>query len=320
VAPANGTGVVLAHRELMAASRALRATSCELRAASSALRASSHAPVAANRPCETALFDRSQTALRRAAEIKAGLQTTMSVSAELKDAIARGGVPTALGRALERCLSSLRADSAAVMIGSGRGLAGEFRASRQQFPRLLDDLELVLGEGPGTDIFATGLPVVVVDMSRSGSRWPVYAPAALEAGVSATFGLPLRDGHAIIGAFVVSTHNPGWPDTRTFHEAMKLADICSDRLITMQRQARTGQVALSLEPLIHRFTELNQAAGKVSASLGIAPPDALTLIRARLWRTAGSIADATEEIVKETHNRGGTAHRTWPDSCSGSQP
>jgi hypothetical protein len=56
----------------------------------------------------------------------------------------------------------------------------------------LEELALTLGEGPGVNAFAVG-PALVADLSAADclTRWPAFAPAAVQAGVHAVFALPL---------------------------------------------------------------------------------------------------------------------------------
>ena len=64
----------------------------------------------------------------------------------------------------------------------------------------LEELTLTLGEGPSVDAVAGG-PVLVADLDAAECqvRWPVFAPAAVSAGVRAVFALPLQVGAIRLG-------------------------------------------------------------------------------------------------------------------------
>ena len=59
----------------------------------------------------------------------------------------------------------------------------------------LEELTLTFDEGPCVDAF-TGGPALVADLMASDclALWPVFAPAAAQAGVRAVFALPLQVG------------------------------------------------------------------------------------------------------------------------------
>jgi hypothetical protein len=61
----------------------------------------------------------------------------------------------------------------------------------------LAELHLTLGEGPCLDAAASGGPVPASDLAGRESgrrRWPVFAPAARQAGAAAIFAFPLQIG------------------------------------------------------------------------------------------------------------------------------
>ena len=58
----------------------------------------------------------------------------------------------------------------------------------------VQDLEFTLGEGPASDAFAEGQPVLVDDVSLFGSRWPQFSRAITERGVRSLYALPAAVG------------------------------------------------------------------------------------------------------------------------------
>ena len=72
----------------------------------------------------------------------------------------------------------------------------------------LAELQLTLGEGPSLDASASGGPVLASDLgaAETAARWPVFAPAARQAGPAAIFAFPLRIGAIRAG---VHGHVPG---------------------------------------------------------------------------------------------------------------
>lgn len=60
----------------------------------------------------------------------------------------------------------------------------------------LAEIQLTLGEGPSLDAAASGGPVLASDLgaTETAGRWPVFAPAARQAGAAAVFVFPLQIG------------------------------------------------------------------------------------------------------------------------------
>jgi hypothetical protein len=62
----------------------------------------------------------------------------------------------------------------------------------------LAELQLTLGEGPGTDVLASAAPVLASDLSNADSagRWPAFAAEARKLGAEAIFAFPLLVGQS----------------------------------------------------------------------------------------------------------------------------
>ncbi len=77
----------------------------------------------------------------------------------------------------------------------------------------LEELQLTLGQGPCLDTFTNGGPVLADDLRSSEffARWPLFAPAALDAGALAVFALPLHIGAISLGVLdLYRASRAGW--------------------------------------------------------------------------------------------------------------
>ena len=83
-------------------------------------------------------------------------------------------------------------------LSAARGTdAGHLMLVTDEVSEELAELQLTLGEGPtDPDASASGGPVLASDLGdmEADRRWPVFAPAAREAGAAAIFAFPLRIG------------------------------------------------------------------------------------------------------------------------------
>jgi GAF domain-containing protein len=107
------------------------------------------------------------------------------------------------------------------------GVAG---ASSPEMARA-EELQLHAGEGPTSEAYQSGEPVVVTDPASLLSRWPDYAPLAVAEGVSAVVALPLRVGAARLGALTLYWHCPRRPATGDLRRALVFADLGTEFLI-----------------------------------------------------------------------------------------
>ena len=70
----------------------------------------------------------------------------------------------------------------------------------------LDELQLVLGEGPCIDACKLAGPIAESDLANTGGHWPVSTPSARAASVRAIFGFPISMGSACIGVLSPTRH------------------------------------------------------------------------------------------------------------------
>ncbi|MDH6214720.1 ANTAR domain-containing protein [Streptomyces pseudovenezuelae] len=147
------------------------------------------------------------------------------------------------------------------------------------------ELEYVLGEGPGQDA-ATGRRPVHVTGPDIGTRWPEYGPALAALGIAAVAAVPLRTRDSCVGSLTVF-------DPRT---------TGYDRL-TEVAAALTGIVLLDPEadPDLYGGTDVravvHQAAGALSVRIGCSVDDALALIKARAFAEEVSLDTVARQIV-----------------------
>ena len=113
-------------------------------------------------------------------------------------------------RICRACVVGLDIDGAAISLHTASTLRETLFAT-DATADLLEDLQFSLGEGACIEAAVTGRPVLVPDMTDTAdtSRWPIYADAAMEAGVSAVFALPLQWGTINLGVLDLYRSTPG---------------------------------------------------------------------------------------------------------------
>lgn len=162
----------------------------------------------------------------------------------------------------------------------------------------LEELTLTLGEGPGVDAGA-GIPVLVADLATKDSmrRWPVFAPAATDAGARAVFAFPLQMGAIHLGVLDLYRGRPGGLDRDRLADALVLADTACTVLLDAAQRELSQPYARRSEPFLARHAEVHQATGMVSVQLGVSVALALVRLRAYAYAHDRRLSDVARDVV-----------------------
>jgi diguanylate cyclase (GGDEF)-like protein len=140
-----------------------------------------------------------------------------------------------LDHLVQRIVEVLPISAAGVTLISP-GLDPRYIAASNAAALRFEKLQTELGEGPCLAAYQTGEAVAVPDL-RADTRFPRFAPRALEAGLVAVFTFPLHDGDTQLGALDVYRDAPGPLDDDAMAAAQTLADVVSAYLINAQARA-----------------------------------------------------------------------------------
>jgi hypothetical protein len=154
-----------------------------------------------------------------------------------------------------------------------------------------------LGEGPGVDVRGGGA-VLVGDLTDAGwlTRWPMFAPAAALAGVTAVFALPLQVGAIRVGALTLYRAGPGDLGPMQLSDVLMLADIaCALLLEDAPRTRRLEDTAP--EQVGPQHPEVHQATGMISVQLGVTATVALIRLRAHAYAQGRRLHEVAGDVV-----------------------
>lgn len=117
--------------------------------------------------------------------------------------------------------------------------AGQLRpvTGSQESPAIRELLTLGQVESPWLDCLSTGSPVVNIDLTKGGGRWPLLAPKATSAGVRSITALPLRDDDAAAMGIVALFR--GDPHHLTPHDVSLLQALTNLATMALQRNPST---------------------------------------------------------------------------------
>ncbi|GAB2614896.1 GAF and ANTAR domain-containing protein [Kribbella endophytica] len=154
----------------------------------------------------------------------------------------------------------------------------------------LEDLQEVLGEGPGPTAYRTGA-ITVADLRDDPGPWPLFADAARDIpGVAMLYAVPVRpwdDG--VIGVLTIHQESTDLPADEP---AQFLANAIGAALV----KERPDESNLESGPWGAR-SEVHQATGMVVAQLRVKPDDAIALLRAHAFSHTMTLAEVAHEVT-----------------------
>jgi hypothetical protein len=160
----------------------------------------------------------------------------------------------------------------------------------------VEELQVVLGEGPCVEAFDLGRPVLVSDLDDESwlRRWPAFTPAAMSAGARALFALPLQVGAVRLGVMDLYRAFPGVLTGDELSEALAFADAATDLLLAEQLPG--GQAPGSAQLFTHRAV-VHQATGMISAQLGVPVAEAFLRMRAYAYASDQGLDEIARDVV-----------------------
>ncbi len=165
------------------------------------------------------------------------------------------------------------------------------------------DIQATLGEGPCQSAARSGQAVYACDLTegRDAERWPVFAEEATEAGVRATYSLPLGDDETCVGTLDLYRDTPGALTAAEQHTARALAEAVTTALMALARNTEeldqeSGR-ADWLDTLVEGHDCVYQAVGMVMAQTDASAPESLALLRARAFADGRTVTEAARAVV-----------------------
>lgn len=208
-----------------------------------------------------------------------------------------GGTVGLLQWVCQAAMQTLAASGVGVTVMTGEGVRGVGAASDPDSERL-EELQFTLGEGPSIEAYASRRPVLIPDLADGATtRWPTYAPAAVDEGVRAVFAFPLQIGAARLGVLDVFRDRAGALTSDQLRRAVLLADTAVAALLDQHEQAAGGAVRADLDQAIEDRAELFQAQGMDMVQLGISIGEAMARMRAYAYAHDRRLSEVARDVV-----------------------
>lgn len=211
------------------------------------------------------------------------------------------GEPVSVAHVCAAAVAGVGADGAGVTVMASPTVRETLNAT-DAMATGLEELQLVLGQGPCVDTFAEGGPVLAGDLRSPGlfARWPAFTPAALDLGVRAVFAFPLQVGAIRLGALDLYRARPGGLSSDELADALAFADTVNMLLLdaTAGAQPDTAELAWQREDLSSRNALGHQATGMVLVQLGCKAEEAFARLRAYAFAHDRRLSDVARDVVE----------------------
>jgi hypothetical protein len=208
------------------------------------------------------------------------------------------GVPVSLRSLCQVAAAGLPVSGVAVSVRSDR-VVSEVLCAVGGLSRELEELQLTVGEGPSLEVLGGGRSVLVgdLDCAEQQARWPLFAPAAVEAGARALFALPLRIGAIRGGVFVLASERPGPLPGEDLAEAWVFAEFALRLMLDEQAGIDSQEGYPVGDWLSGSRPEIHQATGMISVQLGVGIAEALSRLRARAFAEGRPLSALAADVV-----------------------
>lgn len=158
------------------------------------------------------------------------------------------------------------------------------------------ELTVTLGEGPDALLES---PCLVADLAAAEyqTRWPVYASAAVAAGVRAVFTFPLRVGGVGVGVMALYRAESGNLNRDQLADALVLADTVLAVLLDTGHNPQPLLNGRWSEQTGPWHPEVHQATGMITVQLGVTAAVALVRLRAYAFSQDRRLSEVARDVV-----------------------
>ena len=199
----------------------------------------------------------------------------------------------------DRCVQMLDVFAAGVVV---RGAQNDLRvvAASSETTRIIELFELQTKEGPCLDCIRSGTPIANQDLAAARTRWPRFAPKALETGFRSATALPLRLRDSVIGALNLFGANPGDLGDPDIIGAQALADIATIAILQYQANLEAKIVADQLNKALTSRVVIEQAKGMIAERVAVDVDEAFTRLRKYARNNNRRLSDVARDTLNGT--------------------
>ncbi len=176
-------------------------------------------------------------------------------------------------------------------------------AADDDWARSLDELQYEEREGPCMDAARTGNVFRVRDLADD-TRWPFYAPRAVELGARSMVSLPMSSEGKLVGALNVYARQP----SRFTSEEVALGELIAAQAgVAIQVAAsffRHRDLAVQMQTALTSRARIEQAKGVLMGARGCTEDEAFQLLVSLSQESNRKLRDVADALVQSTQTAG----------------
>jgi GAF domain-containing protein len=210
---------------------------------------------------------------------------------------------------IERCVELLDVHAAGLLLADCRG-GLVLSAASNELATVAELFQIENDEGPCLDCYRTGQVVVISDIraEQIAGRWPRFAAASAEIGVSALHAIPMRLRDEVIGTLNLFSRAPDGLDPAVARVGKVLADVATIGILQERAIHQQELVAGHLQVALTSRVIIEQAKGILAERFQLTPSESFIMLRryARnhhhpLTKLAADVVRGTAPIINGGH-------------------
>jgi transcriptional regulator with GAF, ATPase, and Fis domain len=198
-----------------------------------------------------------------------------------------------------RMVELLGVTACGAQLADHTGTLNLIAASSEQ-SRVLELFQLENPQGPCLEAYRTGQPVLCGSLDQApAARWPLFTPAAREAGFSAVYALPMRLRDQVIGAVGLFSASADSLMADDIELGQSLTDVATIGILQERIVRRHDEVAGQLQVALNSRILIEQAKGVVAERLGLSVAEAFISLRQHARNTNTKLTDVAAAVVND---------------------
>ncbi|MDX6226290.1 MAG: hypothetical protein QOE64_2666 [Frankiales bacterium] len=202
-----------------------------------------------------------------------------------------------LDQLVRACVDLLGVTAAGLLLDDQHGHL-RVVASSGEAPHLLEVFQLQNDEGPCLDCVRSGVEVITGDLATQSERWPLFAPAAIEAGFRSVVAVPMRLRNETIGGLNLFD---AWPNVLGAEDrrlAQALADVATIGILQQRSTHRSTMLVEQLQHALNSRVVIEQAKGVLAERNDLEMGAAFDLLRGHARANNAKLTDVANSIVR----------------------
>ena len=210
-----------------------------------------------------------------------------------------GDVVDLLATLTSDCARLLDVASAGLLLADGRGVLHVMAASSERTHEL-EVFQVQRADGPCRDTYLSGEPVCAPDLQAESDRWPLFVPAARQAGFASVHALPLRLGEVTLGALNLFGTTVGALNEQDLSLGQALADVATVALVQDRAVTDRESLNVQLQTALSSRVVLEQAKGLLAQQGDLDMSEAFRFLRRYARDHNQRLTDVARAVVSRT--------------------